>query len=259
MIVKTEALILKSMKYRDTSKIVTLYTRDYGLIRGIAKGARTMKNSFGASLEPLTFSQVVFYRKENRDLYLLSQGTVLRALKNVHSSLLHLTVGFAITEILYRCTKHEEKNEQLFQLLFDTLTVVDTTSDPLKYLYAFQVQYAKHMGYAPSFAQCARCGRMVGNEKQVVFQVIDGTVLCEQCENGSGTLGVTQSSYTLSVPLSYKARSILHTLTTSDVQALQSLSVENDVGNEIEKLLRNYYHYHFGNMRHLNSMILLQQ
>ena len=63
MIVSTDAIVLRSMKYGETSKIVTLYSKKFGKIKVIAKGARSAKSKFGASLEPMMHSSVIFYKK----------------------------------------------------------------------------------------------------------------------------------------------------------------------------------------------------
>ena len=73
MITKSEAIVLKSMDFRDSSKIVTFYTRSFGKLKGIAKGARQMKSKFGAALEPITRVSLVLYKKEHRDLQLISE------------------------------------------------------------------------------------------------------------------------------------------------------------------------------------------
>jgi DNA repair protein RecO (recombination protein O) len=71
MIVKTEAIVLKTMKYRDTSKIVTLFTKNYGKLSAVAKGARDRNLRFGSALDSLSHVQVVLYKKEGADLHLL--------------------------------------------------------------------------------------------------------------------------------------------------------------------------------------------
>jgi DNA repair protein RecO (recombination protein O) len=78
MITKTEAVVLKSMNYRDSSKIVTFYTRGFGKVKCIAKGARQMKSKFGAGLEPITNVSLVLYKKEHRELQLVSQCDAIK-------------------------------------------------------------------------------------------------------------------------------------------------------------------------------------
>ncbi|MEK7728922.1 MAG: DNA repair protein RecO, partial [candidate division KSB1 bacterium] len=76
-IVKAEGIIVRSMKMGETSKLVTLFTRELGFLKVVAKGSRTSKSRFGAALEPLTVSRVVYYLKENRDLQLVTQAEIV--------------------------------------------------------------------------------------------------------------------------------------------------------------------------------------
>ena len=64
MIAKTEAVVLRSMKYRETSRIVSFYTKQFGKISGIVKGARSPKNAFGSALQPMSHVSLVLYKKD---------------------------------------------------------------------------------------------------------------------------------------------------------------------------------------------------
>ena len=125
MLVKTDAVILKSMKYRDTSKIVTLYSKEFGKLKVIAKGARSAKNKFGASLDPLTCSHVVLYKKEQRDLHLLSQCDLILPFNRLREDFDRMSVGFSVIELLNQIVHEEERNEPLYQLLLETLTALN--------------------------------------------------------------------------------------------------------------------------------------
>ena len=110
MIVSTDAIVLHAMKYGDTSKIVTLYTRKYGKLKVIAKGVRTAKNKVGASLKPMTISSVVFYKKQNRELSLLSKCEIALPLKNIFAVEEKLAAVLAVIELL-SLTMHDEHEE----------------------------------------------------------------------------------------------------------------------------------------------------
>ena len=79
-IVTSEGIVLKTHALGDTSRIVTVYTRDHGLRKLVAKGARKTPSRFGYALEPLSRSRLVFYLKADRDLHLLSRAEVVDAL-----------------------------------------------------------------------------------------------------------------------------------------------------------------------------------
>ena len=76
-LVRSEGIVLKTYPLGDTSRIVVVYTRDLGLVRLVAKGARKTPGRFGYSLEPLSRSRFVFYHKPERELQMLSQADTL--------------------------------------------------------------------------------------------------------------------------------------------------------------------------------------
>jgi len=183
MLIKTEAVILKTMKYRDTSKIVTFYTKEYGKLKGIAKGARTAKNKFGSALEPMTLSKLVVYKKEHRDLHLISQCDAIDSFKHLTEDLDRMTTAMAVIELMNQVTHQEERNPALFALLGETLSALNSSfKNYPSYLQAFRLRLAMLFGYAPNFEVCGECGDslVTGNgEKQFAFQVARGAVFLQ--------------------------------------------------------------------------------
>ena len=198
MIVKTEAIVLRSMKYNETSKIVTLYSKEFGKISCIAKGARSAKNKFGSSMEPLTHSLVVLYKKEHRDLHLISQCDTLKTFKNIGKDLDLLTIGFAIAEFLYHIAHNEERNELLFNLIIESLNALDAKpKTPMIHLHTFRLRTAILFGYSPALNFCAVCGKeLLGGigEYRYVFQIAHGAVFCNTCMSPEGTSSAGLSS-----------------------------------------------------------------
>jgi DNA repair protein RecO len=151
VLVATDSIVLRSRKQGDTSKIVTLYTRDFGLVDVIAKGARQQKSKFGAALEPFTLSKIVFYKKEHTSLYLLSAAEVITAHRNLMNDLDHIEAATQLAELLIRSQHHEEQRTELFDLVQLTIATMDMASDPngvFSILVAFYLRYATDAGFA---------------------------------------------------------------------------------------------------------------
>src|SRR5678815_6087681 len=91
---ETEALILRSYNLAEADKIVVCLSRSSGLIRGVAKGCRKLKNRFGAALEPFTLINLTYYEKENQELVSFRQIEILKSHFNLSSNASILT-GFA--------------------------------------------------------------------------------------------------------------------------------------------------------------------
>ncbi|HEV8538897.1 MAG TPA: DNA repair protein RecO, partial [Bacteroidota bacterium] len=98
-IVTTEAIVLKSMKYRETSRIVTFYTRSFGKIPGIVKGARQAKSKYGTSLQPMSYVSLVFYRKEGREIQTVSQCDLMKSFRHLAEDMEKMAVGMAMIEL----------------------------------------------------------------------------------------------------------------------------------------------------------------
>ena len=84
-LVDTEALILRTYNLAEADKIVVSLTKSAGLVRGVAKGCRKLRNRFGASLEPFTHIHLTFYEKENRELVSIRQTEILKSHFNLSS------------------------------------------------------------------------------------------------------------------------------------------------------------------------------
>src|ERR1041385_4258313 len=120
-IVTTEGIVLKTHALGDTSRIVTVYTRDHGMQKLVAKGARKLPSRFGYALEPLSRSRLVFYWKPDRDLHLLSKADVVDPLGSRLGDLARLAHAQAALELVDRLVWGEEPHPGLYALLRQAL------------------------------------------------------------------------------------------------------------------------------------------
>jgi len=150
-IVTTEGIVLKTHALGDTSRIVTVFTRDHGLRKLVAKGARKTPSRFGYALEPLSRSRLVLYLKADRDLHLLSRAEVVDPLGSRIADLSRLAHAQAALELVDRLVWGEEPHERLYALLVQALD--GCARAPLEALpavtLAFQLQLASELGYRP--------------------------------------------------------------------------------------------------------------
>ena len=185
-IVTTEGIVLKTHALGDTSRIVTAYTRDHGLRKFVAKGARKAPSRFGYALEPLSRSRFVFYQKPDRDLHLLSKAEVIEATGSRLSDLTRLAHAQASLELVDRLVWGEEPHPRLYALLVQALdgcVRAPVVALPAVTL-AFQLQMAGELGYRPRLDQCAIDGRPVSQRR--VFSPGRGGLLCDSCAAREG-------------------------------------------------------------------------
>jgi DNA repair protein RecO (recombination protein O) len=252
MIVSTDAIVLRSMKYRDTSKIVTLYSEKFGKISVLAKGARSAKNKFGASLEPMTHSTVVIYKKEHRDLHLLSKSEIVQPFFNMRVEPDKLAVGLALVELVHLVMHDEEENQRMFALLADALHVLEISEiNSLNILFAFELKLVRQLGFAPQFELCSQCGTHVleGNEVQFVHLILArGSIVCSKCIAGRNSAGIRLSNEML--------HALVH-FASVPMDTVADLQLTFQQQDEMLALLQMYMQYHVAGARTLRSLSLL--
>jgi DNA repair protein RecO (recombination protein O) len=152
MIVTSEAIVINAKKYGDTSKIVSLYTREDGRINLIAKSARSSKNKYGATLEPMTQIYATYYKKSGSGLHLLSNAELITQLKGLTNSLEQMTWGLAIIEALKFTQEENEQNNELFLLVTDSLNILNTDpNNPFSIFISFLIKLCQIAGFKADF------------------------------------------------------------------------------------------------------------
>lgn len=179
---RCEAVVVRTYPLGDTSRIAVLYSREFGLVRGVAKGARGPKSPFGAGLEPLTHVDVVLYRKDGRDLDLLSKVDVRASWSG--GGFARVTHAQAILEFVDRLVWETEHDPALYDLLLAALRAVrEAPEGALASLtLAFQLQAAGLLGYRPVADRCAGCGAPPAGR----WAPSRGGAVCARCAAGEG-------------------------------------------------------------------------
>src|SRR3970040_2354083 len=180
-IVKTEAVVLSKMDYRDSSNILTLYTKDYGKISVIHKGARSPKSKKGFIAEPLNHLQIIIYRKDSRDLQLLSSADLISHFPRIKEDLDKLKYSLAILELVKNLTPEGEENTKLFNSLTRILFLLDSSDEGPKVTFGrFFLFFLKEIGYEIQLKKCSSCQNNLMNCDNLGYNSELG-IFCSQC------------------------------------------------------------------------------
>ena len=183
---ETEALILRTYNLAEADKIVVCLSRSAGLIRGVAKGCRKLRNRFGASLEPFTLVNLTYYENEQRELVSFRQTEILKSRFNLSSNA-SLLAGFSyMGDLLIDFSPPHQANDNLFRMALAAFEAVADTPDDLEaVLRYFEVWLLKLEGFLPDLRTCAGCQKVFGDE--VVYLGPDLSLRCVQCSQARGT------------------------------------------------------------------------
>ncbi len=148
-LIKTEAVVLKSMNYRDKSKIVTLYTKSNGKLRAVAKGVRDVKTRWGGVLQPMACLNTLIYYKEIRTLHLISGADYSNSLQGIYENTEKMNTGFRIIELADKTTVDNHEIPGMFELIVNSLKMLnDATKNFVNLLFNFEFRAAKLLGFA---------------------------------------------------------------------------------------------------------------
>lgn len=155
MIVKTRAVVLRDIKYRDQSKICLLLTREYGQISVILKGGRSAKSKTGMLFSPGNLIDAVLYKKGNRDIQLASDASLVTSPLSEAPDLDRFSVLYRVLDLVRYTSTPEEKNVPLFTLVAATIERLCAAEGNFQPILAwFLLRLPGVLGFAPALRRC---------------------------------------------------------------------------------------------------------
>lgn len=180
-ILKTEAVVLSKMDYRDTSNILSLYTKDFGKISVILKGGRSPKSKSGFIAEPLNYLQIIIYKKDNRELQFLSGLDLVSHYPRIKEDLEKLKYSLAILELIKKLTPEQETNIKLFNGITRILFLIDSSKESTKVTFGrFFLFFLKETGFEIQLKHCSSCQNTVNGNESFGYNYETG-ILCSRC------------------------------------------------------------------------------
>jgi DNA repair protein RecO (recombination protein O) len=229
---KTEAVVLRSIRFGEADRVLHLYTLDRGRIGAMAKGVRKTKSRFGARLEPLSHVDLLLHQGSGE----LQTVTGVELVRSHHAAREHqyrLGIGLLGAEAMLRLFTEQEGNPRAFRALTRFLDLLDELAplptrpalDPLAL--SFQLKLLWLSGYLPHLTSCAECGSET--EPLVGYSAKAGGAVCRGCATGALALspaGITGIEGLLARPLA-EARDIgLNVRSTRDALAVITAAYE---------------------------------
>lgn len=229
----TPAIVLSTLRYSESSKIVRLATRDLGVQSAIARGALRPRSRFGAALQVLSEGHAQLYLKDHRELHTLAAFDLIRVPVGIAADLDRYAVASALAEVMLRFAP-ADPHPASFDLLRDALAALEAAAPDAVRAAGLRAvwQLVGSLGFAPSLADCVRCGAPVPEAGEIAFSTGDGGVLCDNCAEPAPA-----------VKLPERARQDLAALIDA-ARELPALDVPHFTAHQ--RLLGRYIRYHLG-------------
>lgn len=244
---RTRGIVLHTLDYGESDRIATLYTRDFGKLKGIAKGARRSRRRFANALEPFSFASVLFSRRGSDTLALLDQCEIIEHYPGIREDLEKSVTASYLAELTGAFTVEGKKNEAIFQLLIDFLAFLEKRPPLPGLLSFFELRLLGLAGYEPVLDRCAACHTPLEAARTYRFSNSRGGIMCSRCE----TLPPSAPPLSLGT-----IRSLLHGR-TAPVPRLSRLVLSRQTDEEARLLLVSFIRHILG--RELRSWEILRQ
>jgi DNA repair protein RecO (recombination protein O) len=181
---KALALVVRATDWSETSRICTLWTRELGKVRGLAKGGRRLKSSFEVALDLLTVCSIVLLRKSSGGLDLLTEAQVVERFPRLRTDLPALYAAYYIAELLADWTEDYDPHPALFDEARAALRELGQAPHQTgPRLARFELVLLRELGYRPVLESCTGCGAAIEGER-LAFSAATGGVLCPRCQPG---------------------------------------------------------------------------
>ncbi|RAP20860.1 hypothetical protein C2W64_03827 [Brevibacillus laterosporus] len=231
MLVKWEGIVIRSVDYGESSKVVTLYTREYGKVGAMARGAKKPRSRLAAVSQLFTHGYYLCKKGTGTGMPELTQGDTLHSFKDVRQDLMLTAYSAYMAEMLDRLTEEREPNPYLFQLLVHTLQYMDEGKDAEILCRIFESKMLILAGIRPHVESCISCG---AEAEPYTFSVTHGGLLCRRCTH--------TDPYSMHIlPATWK---LLRLFLLFPLERLGEIEVKTTTRNQLRLLLHKYLDQH---------------
>jgi DNA repair protein RecO (recombination protein O) len=231
---KSEGIVLRRQDLRETSVILTFYTKHSGKIKGILRGVRGPRpqGAAGACLELFALDELVYYERKSSDIYTVSQCDLAEFFAPIRASLEKLSYATYIVELLDSVTAACDKNDEVFELLLNSLRLLSGESSPRRVARIFEIKLLYLLGLMPSLQACASCGRKIAGGERFSFR--HGGLICKDCRPQDKA----------AAPILAGTAKFMEHIRSSPFEKVARVKVAAQVGKELEATLRKFLDYH---------------
>ncbi|MCK4851542.1 MAG: DNA repair protein RecO [Candidatus Omnitrophica bacterium] len=241
---KAEGIILRKYLLRETSYILVIFTREYGKIRGVLKGARNPYPQFAGNFEIFTQCELLFYGKRKKGMDLISRCEAVDFFLPVRKDIERLTYANYFIELIDAVSNDHEANTELYEIILEGLRLLATESSPRRAGRIFEIKLLDAIGLGPRLDECAGCSSSLPEDFR--FSVKCGGIVCRDCAKKEGA----------SMEISSGTRNFMRRIHDIPFTKARQVKVSKVVGREAEAILKKFIQYYIGGQ--MRSMKFLE-
>jgi len=229
---KTNALVIKTFDFRETSLITTFYTKEFGKVQGILKGIRAEPDKFASTLEPFSHNEIIFYHKRNADLHLVSGCELRDNFSFLRNDMYRFGQASFMMELLGALSAIEDRNEDMFNLTIECLSSMDKNNIYDRIPTIYKIKALSLSGFKPHLNSCVSCNDKILSQSK--FSNHLGGLLCPRC-------------FKKDIKANWIFRGTIATILyieKNDLAASLRLGLNPQIKRELDCVLNSFIEYH---------------
>ncbi len=243
-IIKTSGVVIRRTKVKDNDLMLTIFTKDLGVIRASARGARGFKNKLAAGTALFAYSEFLLY--PGKELYKVNSCELLESFYSLTSNIERLAFATYIADLTGYVIQEEEGTERLLSLFLNTFYLFARWGGELRTVKCvYELKLLEFLGFSPCLFECVSCG----NAEAAYFSSSAGGLLCASCQKELEAGRAISSSC---------VSAMRHVLSSDDKKAF-AFRLSSDVLEELEShvtgLLSNCIDHNFYSLTYLNTIL----
>lgn len=236
----TPAIVLRARDYSESDRVVTLLTRDFGKLSGIAKGAKASRRRFEHKLEPLTAVNLFFRRRPLGQLVFITKAEPgADTYGPLDDDLGKIALGSYMLELADALTTEEAEATLAFEVLAEALTTLSRGAPSRGLRQAYELKMLRAAGYGLEFEHCRLCGTPVEGENAVYFVVARGGIVCVRCRSEAAEGAVRLDAACCATLLHLSGAPLSQAALSADSGPAATLALARFVASILDRKLRS--------------------
>ncbi|GGH84998.1 DNA repair protein RecO (recombination protein O) [Pullulanibacillus pueri] len=231
MLNKSEGIVIHTTDYGETNRIVTLYTKEYGKIGVMARGAKKPRSKLSAGTQFLTYGHYLF--NKGRGLGTLHQADPLDAFRYIKADIVPMAYASYIVDVIHKLSEKDTNNPFLYDWVFQILKAMDGGQDPQVLTFIYEIKLLPLLGIEAEVDCCVHCGRP---DSLSGFSVEQGGVLCQNCIINDPR----------AIPLTSIAVKLLRMFKHIDFHRIGKIELKKETRAQIKSVINAYYDAYSG-------------
>ena len=223
MLEEVDGFILTEMPYKESSKIINVLTKEYGIIGILAKGAASLKSKNRVATMRLSYAKFNIYYKKDK-LSTLVSADIINPLKNIRSDIFLISYVSYITELTYQVYKQSESKE-IYDNFITTILKIEDGLDPLVLTNILEIKYLEKLGVLFDLNECVFCNNLQGI---ATISADAGGFVCQKC-------------LTNEIPVNPKVIKMIRMYYYINIESIKDIKVEESIKKTINNFLDIYY------------------